>query len=459
MNGMRFGLVLPSQGIGFNQDRGEFPATLCIHPVFFILLLAILIGSSAFAQQPASVERTYKYPRAQVEGALRDLQAYGTAPLPALDGFVDADSSTFDLYDNPQYEFRVKVVEPAPGQMLVSISARITAWKSNAAPSQSRYVLLPSNGRLEREMLDHLAAYLGKAGPRPPSNSSSIPTAPASVSPPSSQTSSTAIVHSNGVPVSGSPVVKSVESVSSSRDFKNADSSALDAEIAKVQAEREAIKQDVTKLQEQISQLETDRNSRKYLSDLAVVKTAQAPMFAEPSELAKVVFRANPQDEFEVTQARSGWVRVRLENAGQGWIKISDLQLPNERGDIGDSTDVAFSEPSEEVAPFTGNWALLKDKPTLFVMAQPKHAIPKDSLGQSQIEFAMHAFLDGYRTAAHSQEKIVGVAVLFLGDKAGVAAATLTDIERWQKGTLSDKLFLARCSLSPPDAFRDTVKH
>ena len=209
---------------------------------------------------------------------------------------------------------------------------------------------------------------------------------------------------------------------------------------------------------EQISQLETDRNSRKNLSDLAVVKTAQAAMFTEPSELLEA-FRANPQDEFEVTEARSGWVRVRLENAGQGWIKISDLQLPNERGDIGDSADVAFSEPSEEVAPFTGNWALLKDKPTLFVMAQPKHAIPKDSLGRSQIEFAMHAFLDGYRTAAHSQEKIVGVAVLFLGDKAGVAAATLTDIDRWQKGSLSDTLFLARCSLSPPDAFRDAVKH
>jgi len=271
--------------------------------------------------------------------------------------------------------------------------------------------------------------------------------------------SSTPIIHSNGVPVSDSPAVKPVESVSSSRDFKNADSSAPDAEIAKLQAQRGVIQQDGKKLQEQISQLETDRNSRKYLSDLAVVKTEHAPLFAEPNELSKLLFRANQEDEFEVTEARSGWVHVRLENAGQGWIKISDLQLPNERSDIGDSADVAFSEPSEEVAPFTGSWALLKDKPTLFVMAQPKHAIPKDSLGQSQIEFAKHAFLDGYRTAAHSEEKIVGVAVMFLGDKAGVAAATLTDIDRWQKGTLSDKLFLARCSLSPPDAFRDAVKH
>ena len=50
--------------------------------------------------------------------------------------------------------------------------------------------------------------------------------------------------------MSDSPAVKSTESVSSSRDFKNADSSALDAQIAKVHAEREAIRQDVKKLQE-----------------------------------------------------------------------------------------------------------------------------------------------------------------------------------------------------------------
>ncbi len=194
-----------------------------------------------------------------------------------------------------------------------------------------------------------------------------------------------------------------------------------------------------------------------YLSDLAVVKTRQAPIYEEANELSKILLRADPEDEFEVTEARFGWVHVRLQDSGRGWIKISELLLPNERDNSDDSAD--FTEPSEEVAPFTGSWLPLKDKPTLFVVAQPKHAIPKESLGQSQIEFAKQGFLDGYRTAAHSQEKIVGVAALFLGDKAGVAAATLTDIDRWQKGTLSDKLFLARCSLSPPDAFRDAAKH
>ena len=78
---------------------------------FVVVLLATVVGSSAFAQQNTPVERVYKYPRVEVERVLGDLQAYTTAPLPALDGFVNADSNTFELYENPQYEFRVKLAE------------------------------------------------------------------------------------------------------------------------------------------------------------------------------------------------------------------------------------------------------------------------------------------------------------------------------------------------------------
>jgi len=445
-----------SQKTRFNRGRRKWAIADRADWSFFVVLLAMMVGSSAFAQQNTQVERVYKYPRVEVERVLRDLQAYATTPLPALDGFVNADAITFDLYENPQYEFRIKLTEQAPEQTLVSLSARITAWNPDPALSQSRYVLVPSNGRLEKELLDHLAAYLEKGSLRRPSSSPSTLKAPVSESPrPLSPAPGWTAVRPNGA--LGSSTVKSVDPVASPQDFKNADAGTPAAEIAKVQAEREAIRREEEKLQQQISELETARDSRKRLSDLAVVKTPQAPIYAEANELSKILLRADPEDEFEVTEARFGWVHVRLQDSGRGWIKISELLLPNERDINVDSAD--FTEPSEEVALFTGSWLPLKDKPTLFVVAQPKHAIPKDSLGQTQIEFAEHAFLDGYRTAAHSQEKIVGVAVMFLGDKAGVAAATLTDIDRWQKGTLTDKLFLARCSLSPPDAFRDAAKH
>jgi len=448
MRRVHFLSIPPSGRIRFAPQRSNFATIRRL-----ALLAAVLAGPAACGQQVAPVEKVYGHPQTEVERALRDLGAYATAPLPTLDGFVNADSSTFDLYENPQYEFRVKVTEQAVGQTLVSASARVTAWYPNAVPSQSRYVSLPSNGRLERELLDRLTVYLEKRNARQHAGSAPAATGSSAFAASSGTLNTTDAARSSAaVPA----VVKVADPVASSRDFSHADAGTLSTEIAKVQAERAAIQQEEKKLQQQISQLEADRDARRYLSDLAMVKTPQAPIFEENNEFSKVVLRADPEDEFEVTQARFGWVRVRLENFGQGWIRIDDLQLPNEKDATGESAD--FAEPNEEVAPFTGNWPLLKDKPTLFVVAQPKHAIPKESLGQSQMEFAKHAFLDAYRSAAHSQEKIDGVAVVFLGDKAGMAAATLTEIKQWHKGTVSDKLFLQRCFLSPPEAFRDIPK-
>jgi hypothetical protein len=424
--------IATRRGDWLNRRRTQFTAVRLRGLVALGLLPATLFGFTAYAQQQATpVERTYKHPKVEVERVLRDLGAYGTASLPALDGFVNADSNTFDSYENPQYEFRVKVAEQSGQQTLVSVSARVTAWYPNALPSQSRYVLLPSNGRLEKELLDRLTGYLDKGSLLPAdARGSNVPNA-AALKPPD-------------------PVVPR-------GDFSRADAATLSTEISKLHAERMAIEEEEKKLQQQISQLKADRSGRRYLYDLAMIKTAQTAVFDQNNEFSKVLFRADPEDEFEVTQARYGWVRVRLENFQQGWIRINDLQLPNEKDDTSESAD--FSEPNEEVAPFTGNWALLKDKPTLFVVAQPKRAIPTASLGQTQMEFAKRAFLDAYRSAAHTQEKIDGVAVVFLGDKAGMVAATLSEISRWHKGSISDKVFLERCFLSPPDAFRDISKH
>lgn len=456
MNRRLFCLVSSRRKSQFGRSRMGLFATAPMDSILSRILLAMLIASSAFAQQATPFEKVYKHPRAEVEQALRDMQAESNAPLPALDGFVNSDSSTFDLYENPQYQFRIKIAEQAPDQTLVTVSVAITAWRPNAVPSRSSYVLLPSNGRLEKDLLDHLNTYLEKGSLRQPSELPSVPTAPVRAPASVFRTPGTTSIRPSGVV--DSPKTKSADPIPPKADFNSADPVTLATEITRVQAEREAIQQEEKKLQDQISELETDRNSRTSFSDPAMVKTEQAPVFERPLELSKILFRADPQDEFEVTEARSGWVHIRLEDQSQGWIKMAELQLPNEPDDMGGSAGADFSEPSEEVAPFTGSWLPLKDKPTLFIVAQPMHAIPKDSLGQSQIEFAKRAFLDGYRAAAHSQEKIVGVAVVFLGDKAGMAAATLADINQWRKSAISDKLFLERCSLSPPDSFRDTPR-
>jgi len=438
----------------FGGDRfGTIPRLV------LLVLTATLLASFAPAQQPAAVERTYKYPQAAVERALRDLQAYTTASLPVLDGFVTGDSNTFDSYDNPQYEFRIKLTASAPDQTIVAVSARVTAWYSDAVSSQSRYALLPSNGRLEKELLDRLAGSLARGSAAQPANSIPKPTTTPSAPVPAMPSSPVNTIALSPIHSGNIATIQPANSAAPARESKAASAGTPSAEatdIAKVRAERETLEQENRKLQQQISQLEADRGARKYLPDLAMVKSVEAPVYAQANVLSRILFRADPEDEFEVSDAHAGWVHIRLENGGQGWIMMNELQLPNEKDDTGDSAD--FVEPNEEVAPFTGDWAQLKDKPTLFVVAQPRHAIPAQSLGQSQIDFAKRAFLDAYRAAAHSQEKIDGVAVVFLGDKSGMAAATLNEIGRWHKGVDSDKIFLNRCFLSPPEAFRDIAK-
>ena len=69
-----------------------------------------------------------------------------------------------------------------------------------------------------------------------------------------------------------------------------------------------------------------------------------------------------------------------------------------------------------------------------------------------------YAFVEGYRVTTHSQQQIDGVVVVFLGQKGGVAAATLADIRRWHEGYLTGKLFLDRCSLDPVDSFHDGLR-
>jgi hypothetical protein len=236
------------------------------------------------------------------------------------------------------------------------------------------------------------------------------------------------------------------------------DPAALASEIASVRAQRQAVEMDQRKLQQQLSELEANASSQKFLSNLAVIKTPQASVFQLDDDTSKVLFRADPEDEFEVLNVKGNWVHVRLENGAEGWIRGAQLQPPQEVDDTEDAAAaVNFSTPNQEIKPFAGDWTPLKGKPSLFVFAQPNRAIPAAILGQSQFAFAKHIFTEGYREAMHSEQPMSGVVVVFLGDKGGVAAATLVDIRRWRDGAITDKVFFERCSFDPPESFRDAA--
>jgi hypothetical protein len=443
---------------------------LVVAPGRFLLILFVLLicGTLAGAQDADSTDRLYKHRKAEVEEALQALKAYATNRLPVLDGFVNANASTIAKLENPHYQLRIEIESQGPIQTLVAVSAKITAWNAEEDPSRSQYVVVPSNGRLEQDMLDRLSVLLEKgsgdlgagraAAPASDAAASSSSPAPLDApdgSPPASSHSplrGTSAAEAAANPTSPAPRSGSVARANSS------DPAALASEIASVRAERQAAELSQRKLQQQISELEANASSRKFLSNLAVVKTPQSYIFQQDDDTSKVLFRADPEDEFEVINVKGIWVHIRLENGAEGWIRGTQLQPPQEVDDTEDAAAALnFSTPNQEIKPFGGEWAPLKGRPSLFVFAQPNRAIPSAILGQSQFAFAKHIFTEGYREAMHSEQPMSGVVVVFLGDKGGVAAATLADIRRWRDGAITDKVFFERCSFDPPESFRDAT--
>ena len=446
--------------------------TPCLLFLFVLLFTACLV---ARAQGADSTDRVYKHRKAEVEEALQALKAYATNRLPVLDGFVNANASTIAKLENPHYQLRIEIESQGPNQTLVSVSAKITAWNAEEDPSRSQYVVVPSNGRLEQDMLDRLSVSLekgnidrsgarsggvapdGSATPASDSAGSSVPPMPAGA--PGGNASASHSPSPGASP--GQPAANPTAPMAAPGSVSRANSSdpaALASEIDSVRAQLQAAETNQRKLQQQISELEANASSQKFLSNLAVIKTPQASVFQQDDDTSKVLFRADPEDEFEVINVKGTWVHVRLENGAEGWIRGAQLQPPQEVDDAEDAAAALnFSTPNQEIKPFGGEWTPLKGKPSLFVFAQPNRAIPSAILGQSQFAFAKHIFTEGYREAMHSEQPMSGVVVVFLGDKGGVAAATLADIRRWRDGAITDKVFFERCSFDPPESFRDAA--
>jgi hypothetical protein len=126
-------------------------------------------------------ERTYARGENDLKKALRELGAFDDAALPVLEGFATLGADGPVGYDRPYYRFRVVFDEAGSGGTTVRLEAVVTARFTDPAGSRPEYRSVPSNGRLETDMLDRLDGYLrlaagasasGAAGPRQPASSS-----------------------------------------------------------------------------------------------------------------------------------------------------------------------------------------------------------------------------------------------------------------------------------------------
>ncbi|MBZ5566951.1 MAG: hypothetical protein LAN64_03780 [Acidobacteriia bacterium] len=352
--------------------------------VMSVMALALPVLSLA---QALPVEQSFSYALDVVNQAL-DRLGPAEGRLPTLDGFVSADSAQLSRYSQPYYQLQSEVRPDANGGTAVRVSARISALYSNPDNHRSEYRTLVSNGRLEADVLARLARELQEQSSQP-----------------------------------------------------KLDRKALESSLADLRSQRAAAEERRTALAKQIHELESLAGTSP-LPRLVAVDRAGAAVLASPAPGASTLFRAQSHDEFEVTEERDGWVHVQLGGDSSGWIRRSQVH-ETETASGFTVARRAFQVVRENVTTFTGNWAELKGKPTLFLWVRPEA-----NTAQDHWSYAQQMFEERAETAG----PVEGIVVVFLGDP-GVAAATVRDIRRWASGTLSDANFRARCSLDPPRAF------
>src|SRR5437588_4045543 len=130
---------------------------LCVMAPLFVL--ATLAGVRAFASNDP-VERTFTEPRAEVERAVSAAKASSSGKLPALEEFVGQTQRPVERYEKAYYQCIFQIIPSVSGEILVRVTAKITAWYDDPDKQRSGYEVLPSNGRLENDALDRVEEIL-----------------------------------------------------------------------------------------------------------------------------------------------------------------------------------------------------------------------------------------------------------------------------------------------------------
>lgn len=383
--------------------------------------LLILFAALSCLAQKAGNERTFSQPASAIQAALKKLQASTSGPLPVLDGFVIPGTRILDQYQRPFYQCTIHVV-PARSGSLVRVSARITAWHND--PAHSGYEVLPSNGRIEADLLDRLQDALGA---KTASNNGSVSPAPAAGS---------------AMPEISAPVPQ--------------------LPAAKVTPTNPADSAKDTELQQEAKNLEDILQNQSRPTNLIAVKQDQTPILQNPSADAKVLFLASAEDEFEVLDLNPEWVHVRISGLSRGWLRRSTVQLL-------DGSDVqpakesvdnpqtlaqptppqaakAFSISSEEVGSFPGNWAPLIGKSVKIISVQQAPGSGRITSPQDKLRFAESVFREQTLPAPAA-----GLVLIFDSEDGGMVATAGAALAQWKSGDLSEAAFWKQCLLDPPE--------
>jgi len=404
------------------------------------------------AQVPTA-ERTFPQPRSVVEAAIRQLQTSTGGRLPVLDGFAVVGEQPLDRFQKGYFQCTIQVASTPTGGSVVRISAKITAWYNAPAAAKSGYQVLPSNGRLESDLLDRLSETLEAKAPSS-ATASSVKGQPAASK---SKDAGAANRSASALDLPPAPSFKG--SV-----FPRTDQSPTPPPRSNV-ADRH-----LEDLDKEARNLEEILRNQSHPTNLAAVRKSGTPVLVSPSEGAKVLFLADAEDEFEILDSNESWVHLRISGLSRAWVRRSALEMPDasEPADAthetspappapaADNNKAPFQIENQQTASFPGDWAPLRGKVVVIVSIQKAADSAADSGPQARQAFVKGLFQKEYADLTKSSSTAAGIVLIFDSADGGMVAATLPVLQEWKAGTLSDEGFWRRCYLDPPEMFRSS---
>ena len=403
---------------------------------------AVILSAIVVWAQSNSPERTFPQSKAAIENALKAMQANMAGRLPVVEGFAKPEERPLDRYKRAYYQATAEVVPIPSGGSRVRIKAKVTAWYSDPSPSQSGYQLLASNGRLEADLLDQLAEQLAATGSE------------------KTVTSTTA--------ESGSPKASKEEQLSApdiERKFPETNgsvSSSLKEWAASPPAAGKSTESSSKpdSLKAQAENLEEILKNTAHPKNLVAVKKSGTPVVSTPSMTAKPQFLASLHDEFELLDFNADWVHVRISGLSRGWIWRNSVEMPEGISDTAASSTLArnaaadlFHVVREETAPFPGDWEPLRGKNVKIISVQKVDEAEKNPDSKERLEYAKFLLEKSYTEIAGKKSELAGVVVVFDSADGGMIGATLSVLQQWKAGTLTDSALWHKCFFDPPEVF------
>jgi len=399
------------------------------------VLIAFALLLRVESQSPASSERTFPQSKVALEQALKNLQPSLSGRLPMLDGFVSPGDQPLDRYRRPYFQTSVQVSAAQPGNSVVRVSTKITAWYADPSGAHSGYRALPSNGRLEADLLDQLSEELAKASaaPAPAPAAAGVATQPTEQPPGTGKPAAPAAAGPFSPPLS--PTFPPREQVANTAKGTDGD------------------------LQAEIKSLEEILHNQAHPSNLVAVKQSGTAVVASPSLTAKTIFLASAHDEFEMLDFNADWVHVRISGLSRGWIWRNSLEMPEGIPDTlarpGAGANAAAAQPfhvtREETAPFPGDWQPLRGKSVRILSVEKNDQSASDSGVTMRLEFAKSVLDKSYNELAQKADTLAGIVLIFDSADGGMIAATLPVMKQWKAGALSDSAFWRQCFFDPPE--------